>query len=128
MNLFTHTPEVLLKSITDYFDSHNYKKDFLSSIYISNSCTPNYAVPIGLVGHQKRINGHLCDVFTLYLNGSLEKTNTHLGTPFGDIRTEHIPIVLYKLFLEKEAHASEFNSWITDNVFPISVLLSDYLV
>lgn len=131
MNLFTHTPESLLKSITDYFDSHDYKEEILSFIHLSNSSisyTPNHPVPIGLVGHQKRINGHLCHVFTLYLNGSFEKASTYLGTPFGDIRAEHIPIILYKLFLAKGPDASEFNSWITDNVLPISVLLSDYLV
>lgn len=131
MDTLNQHTEALLKNINDYFDSHNYNKDILASIYISSSPNPSSSfqrASIGLVEQKKRVSGHLCHVFTLYLHGSYEEGHTYLGIPFGDIRAEHIPIILHKLSLERESNSTELNSWIADHVLLISVLLSDYLI
>ena len=121
----------LLQSIVSYFDSQGCTDDILPSIYISgcpNSCGTHQIGALGLMGKKKKVDGNLCDAFTLYIGGSFHEDDTKLGTPVGDLIKEQVPMALYHLATQVKESGQDFSTWMLNNASHITTILEKYLV
>lgn len=90
----------MLRMIIDHFKDQSDLEYILPSLYISgcqNSCGVHQIGDIGLVGHMKRIQDKMHNVFELFLGGNCLIGDTRLGVSYGFIKEEEVAACLEAL-------------------------------
>lgn len=121
----------LLANILNYFKEKDFTEDILPSIHISgctNSCARHQVSQIGFQGKKKRIDSEIKDAYSLHIDGTTTREDTHIARECGDIIADEIPVFLYELAILLKDRNLEFKEFIKINRDEFENFLGKYLV
>lgn len=123
--------QATLNNIVEKFHKEGYSKDVLPSIHISgcqNSCGVHQIGRIGFMGRMKRVDGKMCNVFELFLDGVCKIGETKLGKSYGDIPEEAVPEFLFELAKQVEVSGLNYKEFIHKQAEEVEALVEKYRV
>lgn len=123
--------QAALKRIIEKFRSEGYKEDILPAMHISgcqNSCGVHQIGRIGIMGKMKRVDGKMCNVFELFLDGLCKIGETKLGNSYGDIKEEQVGELLFELAKQIEASGLSYKEYIHQETEAVQKLIDKYKV
>lgn len=121
----------LLAEINEYFDQKGLTEDILPSISISgcaNSCARHQVGKIGFQGKKKRVKDVSKDVYTLYIDGQTNESDTRLAGEYGELPVRAIPEFLYQLALRMKESRLDFDQYLKACRGEFDTLVKNYAV